>query len=77
MSSSLSALVARPPSMLSRGESICAMAGSTPGATRQYTQVPRRSEMIRPASLSFFRWWLTVGWETPTFCMSHTEASPL
>ena len=39
----------------SRGESIWAMAGSTPGATRQYTQVPRRSEMITPASLSFFR----------------------
>src|ERR1700691_3438729 len=33
--------------------------------------------MIRPASLSFFRWWLTVGCDTPTFWMSQTEASPL
>lgn len=26
--------------------------------------------------MSFFRWWETVGWETPTSEMSHTHASP-
>ncbi len=39
--------------------------------------MPRRSEASRPASFSFFKWWETVGWDTPTSEMSHTHASPL
>ena len=47
------------------------------GSTQQYTQVPRRFEPTSPASLSTFRWWEIVGWETSNGSMSsHTHASP-
>ena len=52
-------------------------AASSPGTTRKNAQLPRCSRSTSPASSSTLRWWLTVGWPSPSGSVRwQTQASP-
>ena len=59
------------------GEMTAASPARASGTTRYQVQVPRRSPVTNPASVSFLKWWLMVGWDRPSGSVrSQVQSSP-